>query len=794
MSQNCDLEWYLSKEGKAYGPFSSLRIIELLDSTKISYLDYVWHKDLTSWIQVKDVNTFALRDEEDPGRKLDHELEKEYEKKASNSVSGVSSPDFSKDKPLSEWIGISEKKLTELSEKANELYSPFPIEGKKKKRWIEAPSEELKIVQRSILDKLLQNISLSGAAHGFVANRSILTHASGHRRKRWVVTLDIRSFFPSVTGEMVRSIAKSLPIPQSDVETFIKLTTRNNHLPQGAPTSPNIGNLVLKDLDQKLCKEVKGTGWFYSRYADDLTFSGFKNPKSMLLKAKALIEEAGFSVSTEKCRIRGKDQRQMVTGIVVNDKLALSKEKRNMVRAMKHRLQQGLISSEELPHVMGWINFSNYIDRSNQFLKRKGPSVRPRRLSIKKLFEVYKKKADAIMAEDYLGMQNHSLAKESGVSVSSVRRLLDPPLSVDRIKKASTSELSKVDLFLDIGFFGYALHDLADAGRLFDLELKQCKVSDLLRIRIFPDSMGLDKAQTVLGAAISSGVEIDWSHPLLDGNEQLTHSSELIEKVAGLVLQGEEQYAVDLAIGTNSKEVITALLSSYGDEFSFPNWIYCLNLVDHRSFFFNLLAELNQHKIEGFENPLKHFTSLNFSDDESLVNLDFLWGCENLKELNLKNCSSIEDINGLRYCPNIATLNLDGCNALGQFDIVSNLTRLVNLSFNVSHTSTGSVDGVSACKKAWCVLKKHEDEEFDEYQFAYTGTIASGEPYLIFSDVEFQVSEEELAQLEEWGDGVYDEEWFKPIRELLEDKCEKWGPSLCVKINGRWAIMGFYSW
>lgn len=794
MSQNPDPKWYLSKDGKPYGPFSSSGIIELLDASKISYLDHVWHKDLANWIQVKDVNTFAFPKEEDPGIKLEYELEQEYEKKASFTASGESSTAVFEVRPLAEWIRISNAKLTELSEKANELYSPFPIEGKKKKRWIEAPNEELKTVQRSILDKLLQNISLSGAAHGFVANRSILTHASGHRRKRWVVTLDIRSFFPSVTGEMIRAIAKSLPIPQSDIETFVKLTTRNNHLPQGAPTSPNLGNLVLKDLDQKLCKEVKGTGWFYSRYADDLTFSGFKNPKSMLLKAKAFIEEAGFSVSTEKCRIRGKDQRQMVTGIVVNDKLALSRQKRNMVRAMKHRLQQGLVPSEEMPHVMGWVNFSNYVDRSNEFLTRKGPTVRPRRLSIKKLFEVYKKKADAIMAGDYQGMQNPSLARESGVSVSSVRRLLDPPLSVDRIKKASISELSKVDLFLDIGFFGYALHDLAEAGRLFDLELNQCTVSDLFRIRIQPGPKGLEKAQTVLGAAVSSGVEIDWSHPLLKDKEQLIQSSELIEKVSGLVLQGEKQYAVDLALGTNSKEVITALLSFHGDEFSFPNWIYCLNFLDHRSFFFHLLVELNQHKIEGVKNPLKHCESLNFADDESLVNLDFLWDCENLKDLNLKNCSSLEDINGLRHCPNITTLNLDGCNALGQFDAVSNLTRLVNLSINVSHTSTGSVDGVSACKKAWCVLKKNEDDEFDEYQFAYTGTIASGEPYLIFSDLEFQVSEEELAQLEEWGDGVYDEEWFKPIRELFEGKCEKWGPSLCVKINGRWAIMGFYSW
>ena len=133
MSQNPDPEWYLSKDGRPYGPFSSSGIIELLDASKISYLDHVWHKDLANWIQIKDVNTFAFPKEEDPGIKLEYELEQEYEKKASFTASGESSASISEEKPLAEWIGICNEKLTELSEKANELYSPFPIEGKKRK-------------------------------------------------------------------------------------------------------------------------------------------------------------------------------------------------------------------------------------------------------------------------------------------------------------------------------------------------------------------------------------------------------------------------------------------------------------------------------------------------------------------------------------------------------------------------------------------------------------------------------------------------------------------------------------
>ena len=250
-------------------------------------------------------------------------------------------------------------------------------------------------------------------AHGFVPHRSILTHASHHRKKRWVVTLDIRAFFPSVNDDMVRAIARELPIPSEDVDLFVSLTTRNNHLPQGAPTSPTLGNLVLRNLDNELCEVVRGTGWFYTRYADDLTFSGFGNPK-LMLTAKRLIEKSGFSVSQEKCRIRGKNQRQMVTGIVVNNKLALTREKRNMVRAMKHRLRNGMVPPEEMPHVIGWINFYNYVEDCNLSMPRHGSSVRPRRISILKIL-----RAGAMVME---GISPEWIAYKHSISISSVRR------------------------------------------------------------------------------------------------------------------------------------------------------------------------------------------------------------------------------------------------------------------------------------------------------------------------------------------------------------------------------------
>lgn len=399
MSSKQKQAYHISRNGKTFGPYPEDLLIEYIQDGLVLGSDFIYHCSEKKWVRISsffeqilaegsDPDEFITEQEDDPGEVLEKQLREEYNSNPLlRSYQNRYIPGQNSDiKPLSTWLGINPDELIEISKNAETLYKPFPVKREgKKDRWIEAPDERLKCVQRSILDRLLINIPLNGAAHGFVPNRSILTHASQHRRKRWVVTLDIRSFFPSVDSERVREVAEELPIPEEDIEHFINLTVRNNHLPQGAPTSPTLGNLVLRNLDQQLCNLVRGTGWFYTRYADDLTFSGFKKPGKIMSLATRLIQDEGFSISDEKSRIRGKEHRQMVTGIVVNDKLALSRPKRDMVRSMKHRLAKGEVPHHEMNHVLGWINFANHVDRSNQTLPRSGPSVRPGRISFRKI-------------------------------------------------------------------------------------------------------------------------------------------------------------------------------------------------------------------------------------------------------------------------------------------------------------------------------------------------------------------------------------------------------------------------
>lgn len=446
--------FHIARNGKSYGPYDKETLIHYLEESIVSQDDHLWDSSLKKWVRISETEYCILPTDEcelDPGEALAIELSREWEALPKEKES-VSFPNPKDPKPLAEWLGIEEEELNQISQNSVSMYKPFPIHRPgKKDRWIEAPDERLKTIQRLILDKLLTRIPLNGAAHGFVPNRSIMTHASEHRRKRWVVTLDIRSFFPSVDAERVRSVAFELPILKEDVETFVNLTTRNNHLPQGAPTSPTLGNLVLRELDRKLCDLVRGTGWFYTRYADDLTFSGFKKPKKILLQASQLIKEEGFRVSHEKSRIRGKDDRQMVTGIVVNDKLALSREKRNMVRGMRHRLNRGEVPEHELNHVLGWLNFADYVEHCNHKIPRRGPSVRPRRISLKKI----------CLALDLAsnGKPSGQIMSTLGISRSSYYRTHDSRYIKTKLKAHGIGEpkVEKICNLLEAGEIQYAL-------------------------------------------------------------------------------------------------------------------------------------------------------------------------------------------------------------------------------------------------------------------------------------------------------------------------------------------------
>ena len=211
-------------------------------------------------------------------------------------------------------------------------------------RELSAPNAALKNQQRRIHKRLLARLRSHPGAAGFEPGQSIVTHARRHAGKAVVVTLDIKDFFPSTTAERVRDFFRLIGWDEQASTLLTDLCTRQGALPQGAPTSPRLSNLVNYGMDRSLDGLAFRCGADYSRYADDLAFS-FSHDDSNLVRAVLTVTERtvgdfGYAVHHQKkLRIRREHQQQMVTGLVVNDRAALPRRTRRWLRAVEHRVR-----------------------------------------------------------------------------------------------------------------------------------------------------------------------------------------------------------------------------------------------------------------------------------------------------------------------------------------------------------------------------------------------------------------------------------------------------------------------
>ncbi len=227
-------------------------------------------------------------------------------------------------------------------------------------RLILAPKRRLKRIQRQLLELLVQKLPVSEHAHAFRRGRSIRTAAEPHVGQRLVAKLDLQDFFPSVTFARVRGlliaygysfpVATTLAVLMTEAErqpvqvddAVFHVPVGHRHCVQGAPTSPGICNALLLRLDHCLAGLARKHHLAYSRYADDLAFSGdlTRETANQIRRIVGRIVEAeGFHVNPEKTRLMGRGTRQTVNGVVVNHTLGLSRQERRRLRAMQHRLK-----------------------------------------------------------------------------------------------------------------------------------------------------------------------------------------------------------------------------------------------------------------------------------------------------------------------------------------------------------------------------------------------------------------------------------------------------------------------
>src|SRR4051794_23800368 len=237
-------------------------------------------------------------------------------------------------------------------------------------RLICAPKKQLKWVQKQILKHILSKVPPHPAAHGFVTGRSTVSNASPHVGAELVVKFDLKDFFPTVHYFRVMGLFASLGYPLGNcmfgtddesnqiapVLARLCCYTPNPKLwgsatlPQGAPTSPAVSNLVCRRLDARLQGLAEANKGVYTRYADDLTFS-FKIAKGLNLGrfrwwVDQVCQQEGFTVNQQKFRVIRDSQRQVVTGIVVNEAVHVPRELRRELRAIIHNCEKNGVEAE----------------------------------------------------------------------------------------------------------------------------------------------------------------------------------------------------------------------------------------------------------------------------------------------------------------------------------------------------------------------------------------------------------------------------------------------------------------
>jgi len=211
-------------------------------------------------------------------------------------------------------------------------------------RVISAPDAGLKRVQRAVLERLLAPLGQHEAAHGFAPGRSIVGNAQVHVGQSVVVNADVRSCFPSVRWPLVLAALRRDLSPQLSpvaISLLCDLCTAEGGLPIGAPTSPALLNRVLLKTDEILSAAASARGVRYTRYADDLTFSGGDAAVEMLGIARRTLAQIGLELDPGKTNIFRRGRRQVVTGLVVNDQVSVPRRIRRRMRAAVHRAEQG---------------------------------------------------------------------------------------------------------------------------------------------------------------------------------------------------------------------------------------------------------------------------------------------------------------------------------------------------------------------------------------------------------------------------------------------------------------------
>lgn len=285
--------------------------------------------------------------------------------------------------------------------KTDNLYDSFTIPKKNGgERVIHAPKKELKFLQKKLADVLWEyhlesieskskdkNFKTPVLSHAFEKGKSIITNSQMHRNKKYILNIDLKNFFDSFNFGRVRGFFikdRDFAVSPEIATVIAQIACYQGKLPQGAPSSPIITNLITRILDYRIVKIAKKYRFTYSRYADDMTFSTNRELNSNKLRAskeldnfltelEEVIISSGFEINPKKTRLSNNMQRQEVTGLVVNKKINVKREYIKNTRAMAFQLyKDGAFEIDKKPGTLnqltGRFAFIFQIEQYNNYL------------------------------------------------------------------------------------------------------------------------------------------------------------------------------------------------------------------------------------------------------------------------------------------------------------------------------------------------------------------------------------------------------------------------------------------
>lgn len=293
---------------------------------------------------------------------------------------------------LADLLHADVRLLYAISNKTPDWYNCFQIPKRNgSMRNIEAPRPYLKKIQRSIQKKILSCFAVHACASAFIPGKNIRRNALFHVNKSVVLNCDIKNFFPSLKSRTVFEFFRSKTRYEPDICMMLsRLCTLYGHLPQGAPTSPMLSNLLMFETDKTICQWAAKHYLSYSRYADDLTFSGEINAglqADILQMVKQNLTLLHLKLNPAKTKIYHSNCRQLVNGLVVNEYVGVPREKIREFRTWLHFTELDIengnfyYDEEEFTSRLGLLNFYCSVNTSEKLWQ-----WRERLLEIKKIY------------------------------------------------------------------------------------------------------------------------------------------------------------------------------------------------------------------------------------------------------------------------------------------------------------------------------------------------------------------------------------------------------------------------